>query len=1332
MKRFLSLLLTFTLILSVFSTLGVVVHAVETEPEQDGGSSAAELIVLPEFTFPTNTETELSAYNLPLDEIKALFPEEAETKYEDGIYYIKDIGAASASVLNYFNYERYDMTLVDGYWTVALTEEEAAGDLSVQFIGAYWLINYINGQRNRMLQLYTEYNSKYINIYYEDDLCSVYYNIGQDIGVENEYSNGVLTSHMVSKNTDDGFLDIYYNPDKSVNYVELYVRSVGDYHYLLDEGWSEYTDEYVPTDAPEGYEDYTFNDFAELAPHDFDGNIPRNVAITGVSLIVDGVEYTDSCATVYANSEVLLKVYGENLDYATNDQRIKHAGAYNEWMGPGYMSYWDVDANGFYATCKVNVNTFIYTTEEFVLKYTNDGGTTWEEAEVSVIYENNCRNDEHNLRDEQTCMGYQCGDCFKYFGEGNGVHTDGGDGHINMCDNCQKYTPTIEVNVALGENTVSLIDHKYIFVPFVPNEGGVYRFYSLADGYDPKLTVYNADMNLIGSNDDANGLDFSVDIALEKGKTYYLAFYNYDEDFDCTVMVELLHSHDDLEQTCMGYYCPECNKFYGEEGGDHDTSGGQTCIGYYCKWCEEYYGEASDHDTSGGQTCLGYYCKWCDEYYGEKNEKHDLGDEQTCIGYQCRDCFKYFGEGNGVHTDGEDSLINCCDVCGVYVPTVEVTVALGENTVSLVIGKYIFVPFVPSESGVYRFYSLADGYDPMLTVYDADMNEIGYSDDDDGTNFSLDIDLVKGKTYYLAFYNYSVDFDCAVTVEFLHSHKNLEEQTCKGYYCPECDEYVGEAGDHDTTGGQTCIGYYCKWCDEYYGEGNDKHSDGKDDSVNRCDHCGEYCADNDLKLGESVIFVGMYVDKDGEEYGNCAYIRFVPTVSGEYLICSASDGSDPRLIIYDSEWDQIVKADDENGYDFRLLIELEAGKTYYFEFYDFVPPAEYTVTVELHEHDYVLTCIGYVCDGCGDCYGEPGEEHRLQDTQTCHGYLCRDCGEWFGEADPDAHLWYFGYCYFCGPKVEYPEDLPCDHIWYDGDCGICGEDHDCTPENYGDTGRCEYCDDKAGCSVTTNGVTKYYKGFTAALAAAVDGSVITLRENRYSTKEYNIYKDITFDLNGYRFKGEDGVINVYANVTFMDSDAYLDGEMMAVINVYEKCNILSGFYGYDIVLHNGIKYSDIIYGCSYIEMYDEDKGWITLSSIELDEMGYLSHFYLWNDDSNHVFVDFNKDATCTENAFVVTACIYCGEIEETREFENTATGHISWSGNYGEGTKSCNDCGLTIPSKIYSGDAARAVSAAVTRTVAQTAYEIVTDFVVDMFEKYLGWVIEGVSEYVNR
>lgn len=120
-------------------------------------------------------------------------------------------------------------------------------------------------------------------------------------------------------------------------------------------------------------------------------------------------------------------------------------------------------------------------------------------------------------------------------------------------------------------------------------------------------------------------------------------------------------------------------------------------------------------------------------------------------------------------------------------------------------------------------------------------------------------------------------------------------------------------------------------------------------------------ANHEIKYGETIT-----VTAKPESADDPVYVKFVPEKDGNYILKSESDGIDPycRLVSADGE-DELVWADDENGSDFMLKYEFEAGTTYYFILYVYGEDAqEYKITLVCgHAYsDGVCSVCGAVCD----------------------------------------------------------------------------------------------------------------------------------------------------------------------------------------------------------------------------------------------------------------------------------------------------------------------------------------------------------------------------------
>lgn len=152
-------------------------------------------------------------------------------------------------------------------------------------------------------------------------------------------------------------------------------------------------------------------------------------------------------------------------------------------------------------------------------------------------------------------------------------------------------------------------------------------------------------------------------------------------------------------------------------------------------------------------------------------------------------------------------------------------------------------------------------------------------------------------------------------------------------------------------------------------------------------------ADYEIKYGETIT-----VKASAEDSEDPAYVKFVPEKDGKYMLKSESDDIDPycSLISGDNE-NQLEWADDENGADFILVYEFEAGTTYYF-----------------------IPCV----------YGEETQEYKI--TLVCgHTYsegICSTCGA----ACKHTEIEFLGFCP-CGKKYIGKDIKDGDEITYDAE-----------------------------------------------------------------------------------------------------------------------------------------------------------------------------------------------------------------------------------------------------------------------------------------------------------
>lgn len=204
-----------------------------------------------------------------------------------------------------------------------------------------------------------------------------------------------------------------------------------------------------------------------------------------------------------------------------------------------------------------------------------------------------------------------------------------------------------------------------------------------------------------------------------------------------------------------------------------------------------------------------------------------------------------------------------------------------------------------------------------------------------------------------------------------------------GYYCVDCEEYLtgevipavdehtpGEAVEENivspdcTTAGSKDLVTYCTECGEETSRETVETAEALDHDWNNgvCGTCGEACThiDDDYdeicdeceaevpikeaKLNETNT---VYIPEEDAE----VVVKFTPTETGKYVICSDNGGDDenidPYVDIYDSNGDEVEDDDDHDGsYNFYCIFEAEAGETYYIELSCYDGDVEYDYIIE--------------------------------------------------------------------------------------------------------------------------------------------------------------------------------------------------------------------------------------------------------------------------------------------------------------------------------------------------------------------------------------------------
>ncbi len=260
--------------------------------------------------------------------------------------------------------------------------------------------------------------------------------------------------------------------------------------------------------------------------------------------------------------------------------------------------------------------------------------------------------------------------------------------------------------------------------------------------------------------------------------------------------------------------------------------------------------------------------------------------------------------------------------------------------------------------------------DPCCAVYSADGEEIAYADDSvTGYNFNCKFDVVAGETYYIVVSVFDEDA-VSVAVSLGCGH------TYDGSICIYC----GHECNHEVS--------------NMFGE---------------CD-CRFYFLGKDLQPGVNTI---VCAEDETTLY------RFIPEEDGIYFFRSESADTDPYCYLIDAEDSFLIRGDDENDLNFEIFRYMEAGKSYFFEIYDYNGEAEWTATLErfVHSVDDEPHNISYDEGYYGNC------------TEICytHGIYCEDCGEYIYGHDESGYGFhedddFDSYCDYCG--VQLYEEMP--------------------------------------------------------------------------------------------------------------------------------------------------------------------------------------------------------------------------------------------------------------------------------------------------------------------
>lgn len=261
--------------LSFIVCLAVMISAMTVFPfrgfAEEGG------IALPEFDYPTVSYPTFAETGIPYDEIINLFPETLEIKYENGVLYVKDLGGDAAYYTDRLNYDGYEGELVDGYWEFEVSSEayNSGGNISMYTDSHSWHAGYdVSGKRGVVsVTTYIESYSRIVVLYptegYGEQYVQVIYDLLSGIRVSDTYQAGSLKEQTVEIQNGNQAFWARYDSKGNIEYVNVSVYSTGeDATFIPGMGWSEHSWEYVPTDAPTGYEHATLESLLAMGPTD--------------------------------------------------------------------------------------------------------------------------------------------------------------------------------------------------------------------------------------------------------------------------------------------------------------------------------------------------------------------------------------------------------------------------------------------------------------------------------------------------------------------------------------------------------------------------------------------------------------------------------------------------------------------------------------------------------------------------------------------------------------------------------------------------------------------------------------------------------------------------------------------------------------------------------------------------------------------------------------------------------------------------------------------------------------------------------------------------------
>ena len=292
-------------------------------------------------------------------------------------------------------------------------------------------------------------------------------------------------------------------------------------------------------------------------------------------------------------------------------------------------------------------------------------------------------------------------------------------------------------------------------------------------------------------------------------------------------------------------------------------------------------------------------------------------------------------------------------------------------------GDYCYIKFVPEKSAALMFVSLMEGeVDPVCTLYDSGMNEIGYNDDNNSLDFCISHYFVVGETYYFAVEVY--DGPAEVDVTLVCGHNFVDG------VCTECEKEC----THEVGSNKNCS-VVCE--------------------------CGLVFEGIEMTEGEEYTVNFGAVDEMEDGWG-----RFIPEESGVYCFESVygENSHDCSGKLYDEDFNELAYNDDyDETMMFRIFYYLNAGEAYFICCHSYYEKCEATIKVERVKHtadDGSVHMDMSVYEATDSTCSTPGYSE---------GIYCNECEEFI-----------IGHCeYGLDPDYHTDED-------FDGICDECDEE----------------------------------------------------------------------------------------------------------------------------------------------------------------------------------------------------------------------------------------------------------------------------------------------------